>query len=421
MIRQRHSPNPILDAWSTLGVRNRYHSIVSWERDCVRAAVVELGQGTAELIGLGAAAVHGVSPTSHPDIDRWVAGCDRALTQAEDMTQSISGFKRVPDLVSMTVPAEMARRLPITASIARRHPTRSITQEELSALLERGYRKAQDIVGTRGRQTDAEIVHGAVAQLALDGQLVTDALGLHGTEIQARMSFAVIPLEWVRALETVCERLELRLVAIVPHDVVYAAPLVDPSALLIILDERHTTVDMVRYGRLEWCAHTRLGERDLVEQVAKNLGLEGHQADALLHVYRGGQLPPASEMRVARSFWIELQHWMDAISESVVRINGDQALPHHVYFLDATRRIPEAQQSLDTPYWEQRLPFDRCPETMTLDVGMVHGVLDCTTQAIGPAYLLLRGLAHYVASLYGPGRSLDRILASLIAQRRLRY
>ena len=90
-------------------------------------------------------------------------------------------------------------------------------------------------------------------------------------------------------------------------------------------------------------------------------------------------------------------------------------MPHHVYFLDMTRRMPEARLSLETPYWEQSLACDRVPEIIQLDVSSVRNVVDCTTQATGPAYLLLRALAHYVAQLHAPGRNLERALASVMA------
>ena len=416
MLRKLKSVSSFLDA--STGGGKRHHTMITWERDHVRACVAELGQGTAEILGLGAAPMHGVGPTSHPDVDRWVAGCDKAITQAEDMTVTTSDHKRVPDVVSMSVPAEITRRIPIRVQFSRRHASHPVAAEELEAVLQRGYRKAQDIVGTRGRNTDAEIVHGSVAEIRLDGQPVLDPIGLHGTELSLKMSFGLIPLEWSRTLEVIAERLELELAMVAPHDVVYAAPLSDPSALLVVVDEHHTTIDLVNSGRLAWAAHVGFGEREIVAGTARELGMEAHQADALMRVYRTGQLADEHEAQVAQAFWTQLCVWMDALSERVRGSLQGAHVPHHVYFLDATRNLPEAQQSLDTPYWEQSLQFDRAPETISLQVGMVRGVLDCTAQATGQAYLLLRSLAYYVASLCAPGRNLERALAAIVTRQR---
>ena len=64
------------------------------------------------------------------------------------------------------------------------------------------------------------------------------------------------------------------------------------------------------------------------------------------------------------------------------------------------------------------MPFERCPEPVALSVSTVRDVLDCTTQASGPAFLLLRALARYVAQLNAPGDNLDRTLAEMIRWRR---
>ena len=395
----------------------KHHSIVTWERDLVRASVIEMVDGAAELMGVAAAPVHGIGRTSHPDLDRWVAGCNKALTLAEDMTVASCGHKLVPDWVTMCVPAEIVEGLPVSVEYHRRSASRSISIEELRSVLDRGYRKAQDVIGSRSRKSSTDVVHGSVAEITVDGQPVMDPVGLHGETIQARITFCLVPLEWIRALELVCERLELRLAGIVPQHVVFAVPLIDPVALLIVLDEHHVTVSKARHGHIEWSTMVEIGEREIVGGSAQALNLEGRQSDALFRAYRAGELRQDIELLVARSFWVQLRAWMAAMAEQVQSFGPLASLPHHVYFLDLTRRIPEAMRSLETPFWEHSLPFDRCPEIIELDAGMVRDVLDCTAQAAGSSYLLLRGLAHYVAHAHASDHSLDRLLASVMRWR----
>jgi hypothetical protein len=116
--------------------------------------------------------------------------------------------------------------------------------------------------------------------------------------------------------------------------------------------------------------------------------------------------------------WGELRHWMNSLSQQILALKSDGPLPRRVYFLDLTRRMPEALPSLETPYWEEILPFAGCPEIAELNVGTIGHVLDCTAQAGGPPYLLLRAMAHHVASLFAPGNNLDRALAEIIRWRR---
>jgi hypothetical protein len=306
----------------------------------------------------------------------------------------------------------------VAVSKRRRDPEAPCTFEELRALLQRGFRKAQDVVGIHAKETSEDIIHGSLTEIALDGQDVSDPLGLHGERVDARMNFSLAPLEWVRALEIIAERLELRLTTIVPQSVAYASPLPDSLALLVLLDDRHTSVNMVRHGHLEWAALVEMGERELTGATAEALGLRGRQADALMRAYRARQLREDAETQVARAFWKELRAWMTALAEGTKGAAESPAIPSRAYFADVTRRVPEALQALQTPFWEQALPFERCPEIIEYSVNTVHHVLDCTAQASGPAFLPLRALAHYVAQLYTPGSSLDRALVEMVRWRR---
>jgi hypothetical protein len=407
-----------------------YHSLITWEREHVRAAVITLGEGAVELVGVAAAPVHGIGPTSHPDLDRWFAGCDRALTQAEDMTLNTGTHKIVPDYVTMSIPAEVTRSLPVI--VARQHPEAkrggpqplTVTAVELQELLQRGYRRAQDVLGLApprrgggGRGAAEDIICGALAEIVLDGQSVTAPVGLQGTALELRLCFFLAPLEWIRALEIVAERLELNLVRLVPQQVALAAPLVDPAALLITLDEQHTTVSMVQHGHVAWSGLVGIGERHLVTATAAVLELSGHQADALMRAYRARQLREDIELQVAQAFWVELRRWLMGVSDCIKTLAPSGPLTHRVHFQDATRRLPEAMPSLGTPFWEQSLPFARCPEVLEVNTHTVGEVLDCTSQAGGPAHLPLRALAYHVGQYHAAGSVLDRALAEAIRWR----
>ena len=401
-----------------------HHSIITWERGHVRAAVIELGEGAAELLGVSVVPVHGIGGTHHPDVDRWFAGCDEALTVAEDMT-ALTGRKWVPNQVTMCVSSEITRSLPVTVTRVRKAADQPISFEELGILLQRCYRRAQDLIDGGGRASE-DIVWGTVTELRLDGQRVPYPLGLRGETLEARVHFCVAPLEWLRALEVVAERLEVGLTGIIPENVVYASALGDLPALLILLDEHHTSISLVHGGQMQWSTLVPVGEKEITGGTAEALELQGRQADLLMRAYRSRQLSHGVEQALARAYWAELRRWMYTMADGVTAIhgserhNGDAAepLPATVYFADISRRAPEAFPSLGTPFWERCLPFERCPEPVALSVSTVRDVLDCTTQASGPAFLLLRALARYVAQLNAPGDNLDRTLAEMIRWRR---
>lgn len=395
-----------------------YHSIVSWEREHVRASVVELSEGAAELVGVASAALPSAGREGRFDPDLWFASCDKALTQAEDMTGRFVGHQIVPDYVTMGVPADMTRTVSIALARQRQEARAAVTPDEMRTLLERGYRKAQDILGTRDKDADEDIIHGSVAEVLMDGQAVGEPVGLHGEQVELRMSFCVAPLGWIRALESLAERLKLRLTALVPQHVALACALPDAAALLVLLDAHSTSLSLVRHGLVEWAALVDVGEQDMTGATAAALDLRGRQAEALMRAYRAGQLREEIALQVAKAFWEQLRAWMTALGDGAWAVAPDAVVPQRVYFWDATRRMPEALDALKTPFWERALRFGRCPEVLDLEAHTVRDVLDRTAQAVGPAFMPLRALARYAAQLYGPSGGLERMCAELIHWRR---
>lgn len=404
-------------ARAVLKAPTKHHSLVTWESGHVCASVIKVAEGAAEIIGVATAPVHGIGRTSHPDLDRWFSGCDRALTQAEDMTPTTSGRKVVPDHVIMSVPTEVTSSVSAVASHHRRRDDRVITLDELRALVKRGYRKAQDLLDTPGRRSD-DIVCGSIARAVLDGQTVVDPLGLLGEELELHMTFSLLPLEWIRALEIITERLELELTTIVPHHMAYVSPLPDPAALMIFVDRHLSVINMVRRGRVEWTATVESGQQELISAAATALGLPESQADIVMRTFRAGQLREDVEAQLARAFWVELRTWMRAIAAQAMTHVGSGSFPHRIYVFDSTRRVSEVYQCLKTPFWEESLPFDSCPDIVQMGLNTVPTVLDCTAQANGTSFLLLRALAHYVAQLYATRNELDRALVETIRWRR---
>lgn len=388
----------------------RYHTLIAWESGQVRAAVVQVAQGTAQLLGVASAPVHGISRTSHPDLDRWLAGCEKALTQAEEMTRTCCPRKVVPDEVTMSVPVEVTESLPLVVFRRRREAGTGVTWEELRALSQRGYRQAQDQMHLAASNPARDLIWGTVAQILLDGRPVTDPLGLRAEQLELRLHFAVAPLEWLRTLEIIAQRLQLRLLGLVPQQMALAATLTDPAALLVLLDEHYTSLSLVRHGRVESSVQVELGEREIIAATAEALNLRGRQADALMRAYRAQQLREEVEIQLARAFWLELRRWMQALAQKAKESARNAPVPDRVYLLDLTRRLPEALLSLRTAFWQEQVGTARRPEVTDWGDGTVRNVLDCTGQAADANLISLRSLAHYVAEIYGPGGDLDRAL-----------
>ncbi len=393
----------------------KHHTILAMAPDHVYGAVVEMESGSAQIVGLAGESLEARAglPMTQPDVDRWAIQCDEALSHAEDMTVRHCGRKLVPDWATISVPVHTTHCHPVVVRRERREPNAGVTEQELASLLRLGYRTAQDETHAPA-ETGEDIVFGSVAQVSLDDQIVTDPLGLHGEQIQMRLNFSLLPLTWIRALEIICDRLGLHLQAIVPQEAAYASPLPDSECLLLVVEPHCTSIGLVRRGRLEWSVLAEMGADDVVEQAANAFDLRGQQSRALLTAYRGGRLQQDLELKLARVFWKELRRWMQALAEAVGNNARGTTLPHRIYVVDASQNLPESVPSLETPFWEQLLPFERCPEAHVVDAGIVRKVLDLTAQASAARYLPVRTLAHLAAQVYTSEHCLDAALIETI-------
>ena len=107
------------------GVAMPHHSLITWERGHVRGAVPKLEDGTAELLGVAAAPVHGIGGSSLPDLDRWHAGAERALFRA--VLPLRSSF-RPPPPPPKTHPPQPQRRRQSQRALFRRDLQRFIVR-----------------------------------------------------------------------------------------------------------------------------------------------------------------------------------------------------------------------------------------------------------------------------------------------------
>ena len=207
-----------------------------------------------------------------------------------------------------------------------------MTLDELRAGLRRGYRMAQDILANRHSDTAGEIVWGSISSVRLSGQIVRDPLRVAGEPLELAMNFCLAPLDWVRALEIVANRLQLALTHVIPDHVVLASLAPEPSALSVLLDKSQSRISLARHGRLEWAGVAEIGATAMIHAVTSPIHMDGRQAEALLRAYRGGQLREEIETALARTFWQELRRWMQSLADAARTGMRESSLPHRVYF-----------------------------------------------------------------------------------------
>ena len=391
----------------------RLHSVLAWERDHVRAAVVKLSDGVADLLGVGVSPVHGLGRAQYPDPERWFLGVDLALTQAEDLTEH-GNYRRkaVADSATMSVPDNITRCVMVRPRLERSHPLRPLKTEDVQSLLRRGYREAVDLLDRDPALAHQVITCGAVGQMQLDGRAVLDPVGLQGTMLDVGLCFFTAPVEWVRTLETLADKLEVTLTSIVPQRLAFASPITE--GLLAVVDEDETFLDLVHQGSILWSARCDWGATSIIDATLAGLPLERHEHLALMHEYRRGALEQRHLDLIAARYWSALQAWMSALREGIPDAERRHPLPEIHYGLDLSKKAPEALQAFETPFWEAALSFARCPCMVPLESLKGGRVIDWTRRTSSLAPLALASLAYYAARQFGPGSELDRALLDII-------
>jgi len=363
-----------------------FRSLIDLGTASVKALVVELRGGKVHLWGRGQAPLEGGYGPDGEIVDREAvaAACDAALSAAEEMTPGTFGHKIVPDESLWSVPAWFCRTQALTLQQRRPQPARGIVQREWQALEARLERL---VAGWDGAPVDVV----SIAQV--DGNTVTDVLGLRGEALALQAFVALADADALAALGALAAALELDPPGFTSQARAAAAGL-GSDGLLLDLGRWGTAVVVVRRGKPAGAAWAPLGGQSFYRTLSNSVGLKPSQLSGYCQAYAEGWLPPHARAAADAALDDPVGRWLDLVAARLADLAAKEPLPHQVFLAGGASLLPAVLQGVRRYDWLYRLPWSRHPEVQLWQATVAGTLIDHTGGGWGPGDLVRLGLAR---------------------------
>jgi cell division protein FtsA len=409
-LRPREDDEP-LTACTALDVGTEFAKALVFDLDAGRRPVVRgVGRKRQGLAHMQSGTVS--------DIAAVVDNCSVALQEAEEM----AGFR--PSQVVIGIAGELVKGFTTVHDEERPRPEVPITDGELARIVERGQRTAlRDAERATTWETglagiDVRLVHAAVTGAWIDGYPVANPVGFQGRHVRLAIFDAFAPLVHLGALQTVAQRLDLELVAVVAEP--YAvARLLDSDAvrqtgaLFVDVGGGTTDVALVRKGGIEGTRMFALGGRAFTKSIADRLDLPFPRAEALKIDYARGIAGDRAEA-VRAVVDDDLRVWAAGVELVLEELAGGDPLPSRIHLCGGGAGLPELRATLAAESFWRHLPFSRAPEVAILEPDRVDAVIDATDLLVDQQDITPMGLALQAVELGRASGPLDAALRTAV-------
>lgn len=336
------------------------------------------------------------------DVRELAQSCDRALRQAEEMTERYCPRQVVPDWVVLCVPDCVTVARTHTVTHQRSSPGHPVTESELGDVVRRAQRLAlrqlSESIGHHfaGLGNKLELLETRVAAFQVDGRSVTGPAGLHGEKLAATVFNVVAPASYLRGVEAVAEQLGLEILRVSSSWQALASAMLGRQGLCIDVGGSTTDVMMVRNGKTRAAASVPLGGRDFTTRLATTFGLPHEDAERLKLAYSVGRLDQRLTLRVGDAVDELLEEWVKAVETAVEALCGSEGLPRHLSLCGGGSILPGIADVVRSYPWMSRLNCTQPPEVRLMEPGRIPGILDGTGQLGDPQYTCATAVAGYL-------------------------
>src|SRR5207302_9913988 len=230
------------------------------------------------------------------DIQGIIDSCDKAMSQAEDMCDTI------PGQAVIGIAGEQVKGFSTSVTVPRADANLKINEVELLQTLQlvqkRALREARHSMSLElgVADVDVKLINSAITSVRIDGFVVNNPIDFQGKQMVITVFNTFAPLTHVGALQTIATELDLELLATVaePYAMARCAAtdeVYDFGGIFIDIGGGTTDIALIRNGGIEGTRMFPIGGRVLPKKLATRFGISFKGAEAGKPRHSKGEAP----------------------------------------------------------------------------------------------------------------------------------
>ncbi len=329
-----------------------------------------------------------------------IDSCDRAMSQAEDMCDTI------PGQAVIGIAGEQVKGFSTSITVPRADPTLKINETELLQTLQlvqkRALREAQHAMSLElgVPDVDVKLINSAITSVRIDGFVVNNPLDFQGKQLIITVFNTFAPLTHVGALQTIASELDLELVATVaePYAMARCAAsdeVYDFGGIFIDIGGGTTDIALIRNGGIEGTRMFPIGGRVFTKKLASRFGISFADAEAVKLRHSRGELPPEHAEKVHAVLARDSEVLVEGVAIILQEMSKGERLPTAIYLAGGGSALSEVKDQLKAFPWSEKLPFGRTPTVNVLRPVDIRGIYDSTGLLLDQQDITPMGLAFH--------------------------